>query len=518
MRKISLQLSYTLVLSFLLLSYVSANTAKSTFYEGTKNHINYFQLSLSTPLNVDSTVNYQTQDGTAVAGSDYIAASGITTIPAGENHILIPIEIIGDTTVEEDETFSLVINNPTGGIFPEGVSEITVTHTILNDDIQTRFNEKDSNHINYFLLEIDQPLSINASVDYQTRDGTAVAGQDYTATSGTVTIPVGETKVLIAVQILGDFTVEEDETFDLVLSNPIGGIFPAGVTEVTATHSIINDDVNISVPVDNTQLLAKILSRTMLSGIPPILTTQTVLDQPDDLANAFAINITTSPAPLACPSSGTFEYIFTDANADLKYSTANDNLAITANQCNDGNITSNGSYNLKITNVAGTITTSEITLNNVSINDGTTSTIFTGLLTTAETVPLDASDSILEVNSTNLQLSSDANYVFSTISTKVATESVSSERKIQTYTTNVTLTNSSNNGTYHTEMVNTLKIRAIDTYPYEGKLIIQRQDAVMNITLTVLDNAQVKIETDTSGDNIADYTQTVAWSELSSGF
>jgi hypothetical protein len=63
-----------------------------------------------------------------------------------------------------------------------------------------------------------------------------------------------------------------------------------------------------------------------------------------------------------------------------------------------------------------------------------------------------------------------------------------------------------------------MNIHSADTYPYEGKFTIQRQDATMNITVTVLSNTQVTIETDTSGDNIADYTQTVAWSELSSGF
>ena len=63
-----------------------------------------------------------------------------------------------------------------------------------------------------------------------------------------------------------------------------------------------------------------------------------------------------------------------------------------------------------------------------------------------------------------------------------------------------------------------MKIRSSDNYPYEGQFTIQRQDAIMNITVTVNSSTSVTIDTDTSGDNIADYTQTVAWSELSSGF
>ena len=290
------KIRFFILLTSLAMSHVYAeNVAKTHFYEGTSNHINYFEVALSTPLSVDATVSYQTQNGTALAGSDYIATSGTVSIVAGQSRTLIPVEIIGDATVESDETFSLLINNPSGGIFPADTSEITVTHTILNDDIKTSFSETNSNHTNYFLLALAEVLSVDASVTYQTRDGTALAGQDYTAVSGTATIVAGETKILIGVPILGDATQENNETFDLVLSNPIGGIFPEGVTEVVATHTILNDDT----PTDNTQAIAKSLSKTLLSGIPPILSVQTLMDQPDALANPIALNLTT--LSVACP-------------------------------------------------------------------------------------------------------------------------------------------------------------------------------------------------------------------------
>ncbi len=221
---------------------------RTSFYEGSSNHIHYFKLSLNRSYAVDISVTYKTQDGTALAGSDYIATSNVAVIPAGETSILIPVEIIGDTGIETDETFSLVISKPIGVIFPQGQTEIVATYTILNDDVKKRMNETDSNHTHYFLLEIPHPRTIDVSVDYQTRDGTAIAGEDYATTSGVASIIAGETKTLIGIEILGDTKIEEDETFSLVISNPIGGSFTAGVTEIVSTHTLLNDDFLIREP------------------------------------------------------------------------------------------------------------------------------------------------------------------------------------------------------------------------------------------------------------------------------
>ena len=57
------------------------------------------------------------------------------------------------------------------------------------------------------------------TVDYATTDGTAIAGQDYTAASGTLTFANGETSKNIQIPITNDATTEADETFTLALSN-----------------------------------------------------------------------------------------------------------------------------------------------------------------------------------------------------------------------------------------------------------------------------------------------------------
>ena len=102
--------------------------------------------------------------------------------------------------------------------------------------------EGNSNHSTYFILDIGNPLTVDASVDYTTRDGTATAGSDYKNTSGTATIKVGKTRAFIEVEIIADTTAENSENFILAISNPQGAIFPEGITEITATRTIIDDD------------------------------------------------------------------------------------------------------------------------------------------------------------------------------------------------------------------------------------------------------------------------------------
>jgi len=76
-------------------------------------------------------------------------------------------------------------------------------------------------------------------VDYATTDGTATAGSDYTAASGTLTIPAGSTSGTITVHAKGDTTFEPDETFTVTLSGLVGG---GSITNGTATGTIKNDD------------------------------------------------------------------------------------------------------------------------------------------------------------------------------------------------------------------------------------------------------------------------------------
>jgi len=78
------------------------------------------------------------------------------------------------------------------------------------------------------------------TVQFATSDGTAtLAGSDYTNTSGTLTFNQGDTTKTFTVQTANDAIFENDETFDVTLSNATGG---ATIGTAVATGTITNND------------------------------------------------------------------------------------------------------------------------------------------------------------------------------------------------------------------------------------------------------------------------------------
>ena len=92
-----------------------------------------FTISLSTAHSQSVTVPVSTINGSAIAGSDYVAVSTVATIPAGQTSTTIAVPVIGDTSFEIAESFLFVLGNPTGGA-AIGVTGLQTLGTIANDD------------------------------------------------------------------------------------------------------------------------------------------------------------------------------------------------------------------------------------------------------------------------------------------------------------------------------------------------------------------------------------------------
>ena len=89
-----------------------------------------------------------------------------------------------------------------------------------------------------FTVTLSPASSGTVTVNYATANGTATAGTDYTATSGTLTFTPGQTSQTVAVPVLGDTAIEANETFTLTLSSASG----AALSRAVATATITNDD------------------------------------------------------------------------------------------------------------------------------------------------------------------------------------------------------------------------------------------------------------------------------------
>jgi predicted extracellular nuclease len=91
-----------------------------------------FGIGLSQPAGAGGvTFDIATANGTATAGSDYVAGATILTIPAGNSSITFAVSVNGDTTPEADETFFVNITNVTGANVADGQGQ----GTIQNDDV-----------------------------------------------------------------------------------------------------------------------------------------------------------------------------------------------------------------------------------------------------------------------------------------------------------------------------------------------------------------------------------------------
>jgi chitinase len=80
------------------------------------------------------TATYVTRDGTALAATDFRAANGTVAFAPGEIVKKIEIGIIGETVIEADETFDLVLSNVSGAT----LADPAATVLIVNDDFQGR--------------------------------------------------------------------------------------------------------------------------------------------------------------------------------------------------------------------------------------------------------------------------------------------------------------------------------------------------------------------------------------------
>jgi len=89
-----------------------------------------------------------------------------------------------------------------------------------------------------FTISLSSTHSSAVSVSYITENGDAIAGEDYQAEEGSVTIPAGSTTHRVTIDVIGDIVGEEDETFNIRLHTPVNGEIkkPVGVA------TILNDD------------------------------------------------------------------------------------------------------------------------------------------------------------------------------------------------------------------------------------------------------------------------------------
>ncbi|RZJ75709.1 MAG: tandem-95 repeat protein, partial [Flavobacterium sp.] len=209
-----------------------------------------FTVTLSNPSSTATTITYALS-GTATEGDDYdVITTKTITIPAGQVNGTITIPVKVDALTESTETVIANLVSTTSTL---------VTLTTVPADKIASINIIDANTASVsiattptvnelaatatFSVTLNNAVQNAFSVNYATSNGTATAGLDYTATSGTLTFPANSpagTVLTFTVPITVDNIAEVSETFSATLSGITGGVVI--ISNATATATIIDND------------------------------------------------------------------------------------------------------------------------------------------------------------------------------------------------------------------------------------------------------------------------------------
>ena len=235
-----------------------------------------------------ASVWYETRPGgSALFGVDFVATSGYLTFSGSTISKSFRIRIIGDRVEEADEAFIVQLdplktkgatasNNPQESItiLDDDANDKPVAPSPVNPLLPQLSIAQKTDSLNViipvqegrnavFIVSLDRASNKVVTVKYRTTQptlkplNTATAGLDYVAVSGTLTFKPGERTKEFIVKIMADRVNDANETFHVVLSQPINAIVSGGgggAGGAVAVDPIITDVVALPVPGSGFQI------------------------------------------------------------------------------------------------------------------------------------------------------------------------------------------------------------------------------------------------------------------------
>jgi uncharacterized delta-60 repeat protein len=271
-------------------------------------------------------VYYATTNGTAIAGVNYTAVSGWLTFTSGETRQAILVPLIDVPTVTGDLTFTVNLSSNSVGtqlvapsnsvvVVQDADAGLSFTNSVASvlknaGSLVVAVVCSNTNAEPVIVYSNGVPVTTPLSVHYSTADGTALAGLDYTAVSGTLVFTNGIATNTFTVPILNNSLVMGDRTFTVSLSNPTppGQLVPPSVQTVTiidnnsglsfssSTYTVLKTGVAATITVlrvDNTNTVSSVdfatANGTALAGLDYIATNGTFVFTNGETSKTFSV-------------------------------------------------------------------------------------------------------------------------------------------------------------------------------------------------------------------------------------
>jgi Ca2+-binding RTX toxin-like protein/predicted extracellular nuclease len=220
------------------------------------------------------TVDYQTANGTAFAGSDYTATSGTLSFSDNQVSATVTVLITDEGIPELNETLFLNLLNPVGAT----IADAQGVGTIQNDDgtpIQISINDvsivEGQAGTSTLTFTVTRSGGTGAfDVSYTTADDSATQPSDYLTSSGTLNFGAGVNTQTVSVTINGDLTQEQTERFFVNLFNPTNN---AIIIDAQGIGTITNDEPTYIHDIQGTAYYSPILAGDGISTFNTASTT-----------------------------------------------------------------------------------------------------------------------------------------------------------------------------------------------------------------------------------------------------
>jgi uncharacterized delta-60 repeat protein len=185
-----------------------------------------------------ATVNFMTSDNTAVAGTNYRAISGSLPFGIGQTSATFTIPIL-DTMDTTARTVNLTLTNATGTALGSPTTAVLTITGHLPGNLQfnpsSYFVAENAGKVTLTVMRIGA-FDVPATVQFATSDGTAQAGTNYTAMSGTLVFGAGQQSAAFTIPILDDGVFQTpNKQFNVTLSNAGGNGILGGLTTAVVT-------------------------------------------------------------------------------------------------------------------------------------------------------------------------------------------------------------------------------------------------------------------------------------------